>query len=563
MSNFLKYGVWATALGFCFFYLIYIAYFAVDFPIQDDLLFILLIDDFQNTGFSFGKIPYFLKELFRVDNDHCLMVPRVINLINYAIFKSLNFKGQILLVASFTLGFIYLCYRQFKIYQKPLWMFLPVVFFLLQPQYYEVSLWALAGLEHVGVILFLLAALISFQRDKITLGLIYASLGTFTSGNGIFIFGAIFLFLILERNYKKLIPAFAVFLGNVLLFILIYKKGQENNLAESLSHFPQLITYFFFLCGSFWEGLISNKIISVISGVGIVMLFIWLCISKLRNVKFAVSSLFLAVMAFNLVTLALVALGRFSVGQLETASRYQYYTIVLLSSAYLVVVSLNSSSVISKAILPVGLVLSLVFNIFSFYTYTETVAYNKLAYQADAENWRAEQNLFYIKPDFVNLVRPYFAATVEKGIWKPKSEFIELKAANRSISTEASFKIFEQNFQQDTAGVITESNNFILEVANLNSSPAFNQHWLVQLTNLQTTQRYILPIRFLANGKVNLLRGESYFRNFGYVKVFQGTLPAGNYAVDFLQKSVADNRVFASHYELKVSVNKVAVIEKY
>ncbi len=507
----------------------------MDFPIQDDLLFILLIDDFLRTGFSFEKIPYFFGELFRVDNDHCLMVPRVINLLYFAVAKTLDFKWQISLVAGLTIGLLWLKYQQFTRFRKPLWMFLPVVFFLLQPQYYEVSLWALAGLEHVGVMIFLLSALIFVHRDKLGLGLLFASLGTFTSGNGIFIFGAIGLYFLLEKHYRRLLPLILVFCGNLLVLLLIYKKGQENNLAENLLHLPQLFSYFLFLSGSIWDGILPSKWISVGLGSLLVLLFIVLSVVKLRRPQFQVSSLFLSIMAFNLVTLALIALGRFSDGLMETASRYQFYACVLVCSAYLVLVSLHTSGMIKRVLSLFMVVISFIYGALSFYIHTETVAYNKLAYQADLLNWKNEQAMFYIKPSFVNLVRPYFAATVDREIWVPNPQLSIPAKPISEVNFKENVRVFDQKFRQSAStDEITEANYVIFEIENLPQQANFTDNWYILLENQTAEKKYVLPIRFLANGKFNIMRGESYFRNMGYVKIFQGSLPTGEYNVAFL-----------------------------
>lgn len=532
----------------------------MDFPIQDDLLFILLIDDFWRTGFSFEKIPYFLGELFRVDNDHCLMVPRVVNLLYFAIAKTLNFRWQLALVTGLTMGLLWLKYKQFSRFNKPLWMFLPVVFFLLQPQYYEVSLWALAGLEHVGVMIFLLAALIFVQQDKLGLGLLFGSLGTFTSGNGIFIFGAIGLYFLLEKQYRKLLPLTLVFFGNLLVLLLIYKKGQENNLAENLLHLPQLFSYFLFLSGSIWDGIMPNKWISVGFGSLLVILFVVLTVIKLRRRQFQVSSLLLSVMAFNLITLALIALGRFSDGLMETASRYQFYACVLVCGAYLVLMSVRTYGVTQRILLPFLLLSSFIYNALSFYTHTETVAYNKLAYQADLLNWKSEQTMFYIKPSFVNLVKPYFAATVERGIWVPNPKLAIPIQPIFDENFQTNVRVFDQQFQQTaTTDAVSEANYVILEVDNFPQSPNFTESWFVVLENRTMMKKYVLPIRFLANGKLNILRGESYFRGLGYLKIFHGSLPTGTYHLAFLYDNSKLCQLKPSLVKMQILDNEVVI----
>jgi hypothetical protein len=545
-------------LTYCLFYLFYIWFFAVDFPIQDDLLFILLVDDFQKTEFTLYNIPYFIGELFRVDNDHCLMVPRIIILISFWVTNVLNFKDLLVFVSFLSLGTLTFFYAQFRTFKKPFYYFLPVVFLLLQPQYYEVSLWTLSGLEHTGVILFLLASLFSVKNNKIWLGLLFASAGTFTSGNGIFTFAVVGLFFVLECKYRSLLPLFGVFLLNVIVLLFIYKKGQQNNLSESLNHLPELFKYYLFLLGGVAEGFTMRKIPAIAFGTFLLVSFIYLTIKKLMKPTSSIASYALAFMAFNLVTILLIALGRFDSGTMVTASRYQYYAVLVVIGFYLLLISLKLNSVLERVVILSVLGVSLIFNFLSYFNHTTTIDYNKSTYLADTQNWSSNENMFYVSPSFVNLVRPYFAETVENEIWVPKHKLYESTFGEDLKDIRIS--IFADNFQSGGSNTFTDKNNFVLEVAGLPISPSFQNKFYLLLTELKSRKRHILSIHFLDNGKYNFMTGKGYLRNFGYAKAFQGTLEKDVYDIEVLY--VRDEKItiydtgkriniFAAQVELK------------
>ena len=158
----------------------------------------------------------------------------------------------------------------------------------------------------------------------------------------------------------------------------------------------------------------------------------------------------------------------------------------------------------------------------------------------------------------MNLVRPYFAETVENEIWVPKHKLYESTFGEDLKDIRIS--IFADNFQSGGSNTFTDKNNFVLEVAGLPISPSFQNKFYLLLTELKSRKRHILSIHFLDNGKYNFLTGKGYLRNFGYAKAFQGTLEEDVYDIEVLY--VRDEKItiydtgkriniFAAQVELK------------
>ena len=136
------------------FFLLYSFLFTVNYPFQDDLLLLNFVNEVVNGV----DLPTFFELLFRTDNDHKVVIPRLIAFINYLISGTLNYKLYIALVWINLLFMLYFLYVQFKKMGLPLVYFIPVPLLFLQPQYYEVSQWAINGMQHSFLTVFLIAS---------------------------------------------------------------------------------------------------------------------------------------------------------------------------------------------------------------------------------------------------------------------------------------------------------------------------------------------------------------------------------------------------------------------
>ena len=163
-------------------FLVYNYFFSVDFPYQDDLVLVNFVNEVTNNVTT----TEFFQNLFRTDNDHKVVIPRLIALVNYLLTGHLNFKAFIGLVSINLLYILYFLFLQFRKLRLPLYYFLPVPFLFLHPQYYEVSVWAINGMQHSFLTVFLVTAILLVSRpSKLAYfgAILCCFLATFTHGS--------------------------------------------------------------------------------------------------------------------------------------------------------------------------------------------------------------------------------------------------------------------------------------------------------------------------------------------------------------------------------------------
>jgi hypothetical protein len=184
-------------------YITYNYYFSVNFPFQDDFLLIQFIETVTSRGLRSWEL---VNELFRTFNDHKAVIPRLISLVEYNLTGHLNFRFYIVLVTVNVLYIFYFLYLQFRKSGHPLYYFLPAPFLFFQPQFYEVSGWALNGMQHTFLIAFTVSAIILVSRGNawaFYVAMFCCFLATFTHGNGILSFPAIIFYFLCRKDFKK------------------------------------------------------------------------------------------------------------------------------------------------------------------------------------------------------------------------------------------------------------------------------------------------------------------------------------------------------------------------
>ena len=155
MNNTQKFSI-SLCLGIALLFFWQITRVSNNTPYLDDVNFIDFILHFANPRQSISDL---LTQLFMVDNNHMAVVPKLGLSLQYLLFQDINFK-RILLISAFQLALIGTWFIwQFKQTNKPYWMALPLVFLWFQPQYYEISNWAMTGIQQSSVILFSILAL--------------------------------------------------------------------------------------------------------------------------------------------------------------------------------------------------------------------------------------------------------------------------------------------------------------------------------------------------------------------------------------------------------------------
>ena len=110
----------AFLLAFCLAYL-YEAYtFAVDFPFMDDTSLLRLIYEIRKADSLSGVLHSF----FVSDNDHRIVIPRLVAFVDYLLSGRLHFKAYIVLANVNVLLILWLLYTRFKTLSLPIFYFL-------------------------------------------------------------------------------------------------------------------------------------------------------------------------------------------------------------------------------------------------------------------------------------------------------------------------------------------------------------------------------------------------------------------------------------------------------
>lgn len=154
-----KSSFWFWAILFIPFGL-YIAYFTEDFPIQDDVNF---IDYLYHSKKALTPLAY-IQYLFRIDNDHCQAIGRLIVHACYLIEGKINFKILQLLSIVELLGILYVCFLMSKPILRSNWQFVPIFLAICQVNYFEIFNWSITSISILPCLLFFLIAL--FLREK-------------------------------------------------------------------------------------------------------------------------------------------------------------------------------------------------------------------------------------------------------------------------------------------------------------------------------------------------------------------------------------------------------------
>jgi hypothetical protein len=370
------------------FFVYYVSIYSVNFPFQDDNSLIQVIAELKK-GLGWRHNLY---AFFRTENDHRIFLPRLIGYLNYIIFGYLDFKSYILIAALnliLVTGFIYKLFRQIKL---PLYYFLPIPLLIFQPQYHEVSIWALTGLQHITLLFILCICILLLKKPSplnVIISIILATLAAFTHGNGILVFATgAFLFLI-ERHYKVLIPWVISMLVAFGLYLLDYTPGSG---VKSTINWANLPASFMAKVGanlSVWSSIsIGGSIIwgtlICILIVPTLLIIIYKSFSK-RKTKPSINNELFAVFCFILLTTLLITIFRAS-SVIVLENRFKVYA--ALSSVFFYLFLINNFTNIRKITLLFFSAFAGLFYISSYTVYTPEVVnkYSRLA--ADTYNWR-------------------------------------------------------------------------------------------------------------------------------------------------------------------------------
>ncbi|GLU53302.1 hypothetical protein [Dyadobacter frigoris] len=364
--------------------------------------------DFLRQWINSASLSDHLRLLFQPNNEHRMVIGKLVTLFYYSITGHLNFTFLHIAGACFTLGTLWLFWTSFRDSKLKGWYFLPVPFLLFQLQYHLVFLWAICSLQHQPVIFFVSLSMLLLARNRFGWALLAAVCATYSMSNGIFVWVSGAVILILRSNYKLLgiwCITGAAAIG--FYFFGLTTQGNESSIAY-FKQYPHLsfLGFFAFLGGLFdffpEKTIVTRSVLPVIMGLAVmVWIGIWLLTLVLSWFKktfnnsqklpefvdtFSVNEkgrksfqeFLLGILIFLLMNALVIGLLRPRFGFfVMIVSNYKMYPALFLIIAYLSFISSTVKINLQERGFQLAIVLSLLIWCFSIYSYLPVIQERK------------------------------------------------------------------------------------------------------------------------------------------------------------------------------------------
>nr|WP_295930880.1 hypothetical protein [uncultured Dyadobacter sp.] len=382
-----------------------ILYYSVNLPWYDDFD---PFPDFLHKWITSNALPEKLKLLFQPNNEHRMVIGKLVTVIYYWVTGHLNFTFLHIAGACFTLGTLAIFWRAFRRTKLSAWYFLPVPFLLFQLQYHLIFLWAICGLQHQPVVFFVCLSMFLLSGNRFAGALLAAVCATYAMSSGIFVWPAGVMILLLRSQYKHLIGWLLIGAMAVgLYFYGMSAQGNESSFAFFVKY-PHLsvLGFFAFLGGLF--DLLPEKSIVVRSALPVVMAFfvmIWVVIWLYRQLvpwfqrTFGQSKVpaagrmsdaeafLLGILTFLLVEALVIGLLRPRFGfNVMIVSNYKIYPALFLAVAYLsFIVSTQHEHARQRALKLAAFIGIIIWGV-SIYTYLPVITERRKYYTVNGYN---------------------------------------------------------------------------------------------------------------------------------------------------------------------------------
>ena len=516
-------------------YLYHAYWFAVDFPFMDDTSLLRLVYEVRGST----SLSYTFQRFLAADNDHRLVIPRLIAYGDYLLNGSLNFRAYILLANVNLLAVLWLLYRRFRAARLPLYYFLPVPFLLLQFQYHEVTNWAVTGLQHTTLCLLalLISELVSHPSRSLrrTLALGLAVAATFTHGNGITTFGIGMYVLLAQRDVAGFRSWVLAAVACLTVYVWGYSFSDEAATDRSL---VAVAGVFFGLLGANLSVLAEGSlVVSVVWGLVVTAAVVPAVLTVLltgparRPNREAVLC---ADFVFVFLTLLMVALFR-AQDQIGLPNRFKLYAALASALGYLMLLQ-RPQLPFRGAIFATVLLASVGFNGLCYATYLPENLYKRSQYLADTFNWKRHRLMLSVPFAFNHNAAYYLRPAYDQGYWQLPDYLPETEAAlqtARACPTPVRCRQIRDGHD---------------ELLLLDYDPAPHRHQRVPndlvavLIHQQTNAPYLVGAMPRRLSYKTMLAERALLSATYTARVVRGSLPPGRYRVGLLVAESAARR---------------------
>lgn len=541
--NLLKPSIPFVIISFCGFYLYYTWSYSLNFPFQDDITFLTFIEEVQSKHHSFSS---FLYELSKPANDHRVMIPRLVIWVEYLLSGSLNFKIHILIANLNFLIVVAFLYREFCKTGLAIIYFVPIPFIFLQPQMYEMSFWSLTGLQNTFVMVFLIATILLLETKKFShfIGAIFCAFcGTFSSGNGLFVFVAPCLMLLVQQRFRDSIIWVLSMCSCISLYFFVgYELGQEASPTFSLLKI--VLSFWGFIGANMSTFSPTNNRYSIAYGAVISSILLVLILVTLFE-SFIKKSFGQTQRQIGLLTFVCLAFGTsLAVGIVRSwngvviASRFIAYASLSSTILYLILIPMIKEP-FRKIVGAISIFCSMLFVAFSYYTFTPLVDNRLYSYRADEYNWLHRRTMLSVTNEFMERAFPLLNKTYQQGIWSVSDYWsqkeVEEALAHPKLDTTASF--IQTNTVEEVRSITNEI--FRREMVELrNNTVSFvkksPKDALFVLLVGSNTNKYMIATNTFPAAKKTILRNLNPFGKGFWLSIRKSNFQSGKYQITYI-----------------------------
>jgi hypothetical protein len=302
--------------------------YAADIPFQDDYDAAL---NFTNTYIQTQTSTEKIALLFSQHNEHRIVFVRLVFLCSYYLFREVNFKFCIVFG---NLGWILTLVMLVLYFQKKFHLslahLLPLPYLLLTFTHWENMFFAMAAIQNYWFMFFSIAFLICLAKDRPLSFCALFPIALFTSGAGVVLYPLGNLFLILQKKRRSLAWFFVLSTSCMLLYFYNYHKPAIHpSILDAVATPFRTMAYFF----SFWGNIVPLHYMSILAGLILCSLSIYLVIRGYGDSFFQLAIGFIALIALT------SALTRSGLGVWQSlSSRYSLFPLFGLVCIYLCIV---------------------------------------------------------------------------------------------------------------------------------------------------------------------------------------------------------------------------------
>nr|WP_295934436.1 hypothetical protein [uncultured Dyadobacter sp.] len=496
---------------------------AVNIPIGDDFYCALLfVQQFQDSPGYLGK----LNLLFGQWVEHRIFYSRLIALVSFWLTGQVNFLLMIWIGNLSLVGILFFFARAFRRLHLSGYFLLPVLLTLLSPVMYEGNLWAGASTVYMPVCLMGYVAvglLVTGTRRNFLGALFTALLATFSFGNGMLVFVAGTLVLLVQRQSRQ---AFIWIVAGAVAVTAYFTGFHPHSATEAfgvVAHFrhPAYLFYnfFAFVGGVFDYTENTNSPVQIDNlpgiGMGIIEIAVLCRISLLlisrgslrpgQGLRQNEAAAWLGVTFFLIITALGIAYSRTSGDVMTTlSSRYKIYSMALLLTVYWGLLLCTGRQRLTGFAF---FCLSCSLLVFNWYVYYGKMVTHKSSYLAGLHNYhRNHRWLIYRNTSYFERSAQFvsdFVRAQRQPVFTFAPVFPQLTLAALTAATVAAVRLSWASDARQKKRLTIESDSYP------GSHGASGEVYLIIYNG---SECFVLPASPLRNGRKNMIVQWQYFK---------------------------------------------------